>query len=155
MFNKDNFDLNNLNNMDGIDNLNLDGIGNLIMLVGTVASIVLIASLFSNYITMNQVSERAIDLTRAHQGLPTDVSIDPSDFTSAAEYADFMATLAQGGANNVNIALESSEHSQYLDFQEAAINPIDYIDLLEPFRNHMYLHANDIFQYIFFFLGNY
>jgi hypothetical protein len=151
MYNKDNFDLNNLN-MDGIDNLNLDGIGNLIMMVGTVASLVLIASLFSNYLNIINTI-RPIDPTRVQQSLPTDVTVTPNDFENPADYAAYLEYLVQDN-DNVNLALESNEYSQYLDLQEAAINPLDYIDFIEPFRNLMYLHANDIFQFVFFFLGN-
>jgi len=111
MFNKDNFDLNNLN-MNGIDNLNMDGIGSLIMMVGTVASLVFTASLFSNFINIiNANRVRPIDLTRVQQGLPTDVSVNPNEITDP----ELLRHLGVREGENIHFALESNEHSQYLD----------------------------------------
>jgi len=110
---------NNLQFLDQIDHT-LD-ILNMISLTITIVGLsYYMLNCYAIYYYMNQVSVRPIDATRVQQSLPTDVSVNPSDFDNPEEYAELLGHLGVQEEENVNMTLENNEH--YVNIQNQIEN---------------------------------
>jgi len=73
----------------------------------------------------NVVTERQIDSTRVHEGLPTDITLTPEDFRNHPELVEIFGVADTD--NNLAVALESNEHFEQVHNQFTAI---DYDNLM-------------------------
>jgi hypothetical protein len=77
----------------------------------------------------NVILERQIDTARVHEGLPTDMTLTPEDFTNHPELAEIFGVTDTN--SNLNLILESNEHFEQVENQLAAIDYNNLITLYE------------------------
>jgi hypothetical protein len=110
-----------------ISNQNYD---DFIVLSFTVAIIGITFCLINSFNEFGNVTRvRQVDTTRVHEGLPTDVSLTPEDFRAHPELAEIFDVTDTN--TNLNIALESNEHYEFIQNQLAAV---DYDNLMTLFE---------------------
>jgi hypothetical protein len=82
----------------------------------------------------NVTRVRQVDTTRMHEGLPTDVTLTPEDFRAHPELAEIFDVTDTN--TNLNVALESNEHYEFIQNQFAAVdydNLMTLYDIIEAF----------------------
>jgi hypothetical protein len=134
-----------------VNSLNNNNIDNIIILAGTITFVALTFSLYNgytNYYYLNKV--RQVEAARAHEGLPSELAFTPEELRDNPELAEmFEVTDVNKG---LHLNLETNAHLEYLENQDAAINIMDYIDVIGDFLSAVYICAFDILNYAFIFL---
>lgn len=83
------------------------------------------------------IMERPVDTTRIHEGLPTDLTLTPEDFSANPELAEIFDISDTD--NNLNIILESNEHFELVQDQIAAIDYLNnFIEVIQHFLTNFF-----------------
>lgn len=110
-----------------ISNLNLENyiiLSITITVIGGTFCIINSFHLFSNVTRVRQV-----DTTRVQEGLPTDVTLTPEDFRAHPELAEIFDVTDTN--TNLNVALESNDHYEFIENQFAEV---DYDNLMTLYQ---------------------
>jgi hypothetical protein len=100
---------------------------NVSIIVGTVVSIGLAYKFYISYTEWTLFNRvRQVEAARALEGLPSDVTITPEDLRLNPDLADILGVTDV--SQNINIALETSAHLDYLQFQETILNQSLFMD---------------------------
>src|SRR6267378_47173 len=92
---------------------------------------------------------RQVEATRAQEGLPSEVIITPEDLRLNPELVDILGITDLN--NNVNVALETNAHLEYIQFQETMIEHHNFMEDLVVYIYNLHF-LEDIFTYISLFL---
>jgi len=69
---------------------------------------------------------RQVEATRAQEGLPSEVIITPEDLRLNPELVDILGITDLN--NNVNVALETNAHLDYIQFQETVVSNHQFLE---------------------------
>jgi hypothetical protein len=134
-----------------VNSLNNNNIDNIIILAGTITFVALTFSLYNgytNYYYLNKVRQE--EAVRAQEGLPNDLAFTAEDLRENPELAEMFGVTDVDKGLHLN--LQTNAHLEYLENQDAAINIMDYIDVIGDFLSAVYIYAYDVLNFAFFFL---
>jgi hypothetical protein len=84
----------------------------------------------SFYVNRIRVAESA----RVQEGLPNEVTLTPEDFRQNPELVEIFEVTDVD--NNLNLHLETVEHLEYLDYQDAIANGSNSLEVVSAILNH-------------------
>jgi len=100
---------------------------NVSIIVGTVVSVALAYKIYISYTELTLFNRvRQVEAARAQEGLPSEVTITPEDLRLNPELADILGVTDVN--NNINIALETNAHLEYIQFQDTILAHNLFID---------------------------
>jgi hypothetical protein len=123
------------------------GIGGVGLIVVAAVSVVAAYKCYYSYTELTLLWRvRQVEAVRAQDGLPSEVIITTEDLRLNPELADILEITDLN--HNVNVALETNAHLEYLQFQETHTNFIE--DLLVYIYNFHFFE--DLITYILNFV---
>jgi hypothetical protein len=134
-------------------NLNLD-FDSIIVIVSAITSVGLTLSVYNSYTEkyyMDRVKQA--EAARAQEGLPSEVTLTPEDFEKNPELREIFGVT--DADSNLNLALETIEHIDYQDNQDAAEDVNDYLDLGGDFLSAVFNYAFDWYNYYFIYINEF
>jgi hypothetical protein len=94
---------------------------NLSIVVVSTASIIIGYKFYISYRELTLFNRvRQVEAARVQEGLPSEVTITPEDLRLNPELVDILGVTDVN--NNINIALETNAHLEYIQFQETIFN---------------------------------
>jgi hypothetical protein len=93
------------------------------------------------------------EAARAQEGLPSEVTLTPEDFEKNPELREIFGVT--DADSNLNLALETIEHIDYQDNQDAAEDVNDYLDLGGDFLSAVFNYAFDWYNYYFIYINEF
>ena len=122
--------------------------------VGIIAiAAVSVVAAYKIYVSYTEITllnrVRQVEAVKAQDGLPSEVIITPEDLRLNPELADILEITDLN--NNVNVALETNAHLEYIQFQETMIEHHNFMEDLVVYIYNLHF-LEDIFTYISLFL---
>jgi len=109
----------------------LSGVG---LIVVTTVSVVAAYKIYVSYTEITLFNRvRQVEAVRAQDGLPSEVTITPEDLRLNPELVEILDISDLN--NNVNVALETNAHLEYIQFQETMM---DHHNLMEEIVSYIY-----------------
>jgi len=104
--------------------------------------------LYDKDITLfNRVKQ--VEAARAQKGLPSEVTITPEDLRLNPELADILGITDLN--DNVNVALETNAHLEYIQFQETIVNHHNFLEDLVTYVYNLHF-LEDFVTFVSYFL---
>jgi hypothetical protein len=122
--------------------------------VGIIAfAAVSVVAAYKFYVSYTEITllnrVRQVEAVRAQDGLPSEVTITPEDLRLNPELADILEITDLN--NNVNVALETNAHLEYIQFQETMIDHQNFLENLVVYIYNLHF-LEDFFTFISLFV---
>jgi len=126
------------------------GMGGVAIIAATAVSV---GAAYKFYVYYTEITlfnrVRQVEAVRAQDGLPSEVTITPEDLRLNPELADILGITDLN--NNVNVALETNAHLEYIQFQETMIDHHYFLEHIVDYVFHLHF-LEDIATFVFYFL---
>jgi len=127
------------------------GMSGVAIIAATVVSVGVAYKFYVYYTEITLLNRvRQVEAVRAQDGLPSEVTITPEDLRLNPELADILGITDLN--NNVNVALETNAHLEYIQFQETMIEHQHFLEHIVDYVFNLHI-LEDIATFVSIFLN--